>query len=224
MSNKRTIKQLPKTKQPRERLLNMGAENLTSQELLAILLSSGTKRKNVLSVAKGLLKQFPLSTLHSISLSELSKVSGVGKVKAGKIAAAIELGKRAGNSKGLHQVLTPKDVIAEVKEIATKSQEYLIALYLNARHELQLKQTISVGTLNQAIIEPRDIFFYALTLPSSFIILVHNHPSNNSTPSQGDIAFTKRIIDASNLLGIKMIDHIIVTKDNYASFKEEQLL
>ncbi len=219
-----TIKDLPKTQQPRERLDTLGVSNLTEAELLAILLSSGTKKKNVLSVAKQVLNQFPLKGLLSTTLKDLAKVDGIGKVKAGKILAGIELGKRALGSTSLHLVLTPKEVLHEVKDICTKSQEHLIALYLNARHELLQKQTISIGSLNQAVIEPRDIFSYALLLPSPFIILVHNHPSGDATASDADIRFTKRLVEAGNLLGIKIIDHIIVTAKDYSSFKEAQIL
>lgn len=219
-----TIKDLPKTERPRERLDALGISNLTETELLAIILSSGTKKKNVISVAKQLLKTFPLNALLTTSLSELAKVDGIGKVKAGKILAGIELGKRALGTASFHQVLTPKEVLNEVKDIRTKSQEHLIALYLNARHELLQKQTISVGSLNQAIIEPRDIFSYALLLPSPFIILVHNHPSGDATASEADIKFTRRLVEAGNLLGIKIIDHIIVTANDYSSFRESKLL
>jgi DNA repair protein RadC len=220
----KTIRDLARTRQPRARLEAHGVQNLTEPELLALILSSGTKKKHVLSVANALLKKFPLSELHSTSIAELTTVDGIGDVKAGKIAAGFELGKRAMNSSTMSKMLSPKDVIREVKDICNKSQEHLIALYLNARHELLQKQTISIGTLNQAIIEPRDIFFYALTLPSPFIILVHNHPSNSPAASEADIQFTKRLIEAGKLLGIKIIDHIIVTKDDYSSLKESGLL
>src|SRR5258706_1786329 len=219
-----TIKDRPKTARPRERLDALGISNLTEVELLAIILSSGTKKKNVVSVAKEVLKKFPLRALLTISLSELAKVDGIGKVKGGKILAGIELGKRALSTTSFHQVLTPKEVLHEVKDICTKSQEHLLALYLNARHELLQKQTISVGSLNQAIIEPRDIFSYALLLPSPFIILVHNHPSGDPTASEADIRFTKRLVEAGNLLGIKIIDHIVVTAKDYSSFREAKLL
>jgi DNA repair protein RadC len=224
MTNGKTIKDLPKIQRPRERLDVLGISNLTEPELLAIILTSGTKKKNVLTVAKQLLREFPLDALLTASLGDLSKVDGIGKVKAGKIMAGIELGKRALVATSLHVVLTPKEVLHEVKDIENLKQEHLIALYLNARHELLQKQTISVGSLNQAIIEPRDIFSYALLLPSPFIILVHNHPSGDPTASEADIKFTKRLVEAGNLLGIKIIDHIIVTAKDYSSFKEANVL
>ena len=109
-------------------------------------------------------------------------------------------------------------------EISKKPQEYLIGLYLNARHELLDKQIIAVGTLNQAIIEPRDILYHALHLPSSYIILVHNHPSGDPTPSEEDKTITQRISTACNLLGIILVDHIIIASRGYSSFREEHLL
>lgn len=221
---KKGILDTPKTKRPRERLLALGVHNLTELELIALLLSSGTKKKSVLLVARDILKNFALSDLPSATLLDLAKISGVGAVKAGKILAGIELGRRCLFEKSLHRLVTPNDVSNEVKDITTKSQEYLVALYLNARHELLQKQTVSVGGLNQAIIEPRDIFSYALILPSPFIILAHNHPSGEITPSKDDIKFTQKIIDAGELLGITIVDHIIVTAKDYYSFKESKLI
>jgi DNA repair protein RadC len=219
-----TIKALSKTKQPRERLESFGAENLTEAELLAIILSSGTKKKNVLNLAKEILKKFPLRTIRTFNLSELAQIDGIGKVKAGKILVSLELGRRSLGTKSHRQLLIPEDVVREVKDIANKSQEHFLALYLNARHELIQKQTISIGTLNQVIIEPRDIFTYALLLPSPLIILVHNHPSKDPLPSEQDISFTKRLVDAGKLLGIQIVDHIIVTEKDYSSFRERKLL
>lgn len=221
---KRSMKDLPRTDQPRERMIAMGVENLTDAELLAILLASGTKKKNVLSVAKEILKEFPKRKLSEVTFDELIRIDGVAEVKAGKLLAAFELGKRIHTPHTNNQILTPLDVISEIKDITTKSQEHLVALYLNARHELLQKQTISVGTLNQVIIEPRDIFSYALLLPSLFIILVHNHPSQDPSPSPQDRSFTKRLVEAGKLLGIQIIDHIVVTKEKYTSFKEEKLM
>jgi DNA repair protein RadC len=219
-----TIKDLSKTRQPRERLVSFGAENLTDGELLAIILTSGTKKKNVLKLAKEILKKFPLRTLRTFELSELAQIDGIGKVKAGKILVSLELGRRSLGTKSHQQLLIPEDVVKEVKDITNKSQEHLLALYLNARHELIEKQTICIGTINQVIIEPRDIFSYALLLPSPLIILVHNHPSKDPLPSNPDIAFTKRIVDAGKLLGIQIVDHIIVTEKDYCSFRERKLI
>ncbi len=215
---------IPKAKRPRERLVTLGVQNLTELELIALLLSSGTKKKGVMSVARDILKKINLQNLTNASISDLAKIEGVGKVKAGKLLAAIELGRRSLSEKSHYHIITPKEVINEVKEITTKSQEYLLALYLNARHELLQKQVISVGALNQAIIEPRDVFSYALILPSPFIILVHNHPSGNIHPSEDDKHFTKKIVEAGELLGISILDHVIVSSKDYYSFKESKLL
>jgi len=217
------IKDFPRIKRPRERLAAVGIQNLTKVELLAIILSSGTKHGNVLSLARKILKTFPLKELSGIQISDLTKIKGVGQVKAGKILASLELGGRAvGGS--VKQLLTPQDVLGEVDDIKSKNREYLVALYLNARHNLLKKQTISIGNLNQSFLEPRDVFAPALILPCSFIILAHNHPSGDSSPSMDDKTLTKHLFKAGELLGIKLVDHIIVSKNDYFSFKEAKLL
>ncbi len=219
-----TIKDLPKVKQPRERLKELGLSNLTEKELLAIVLGTGTKGTHVLNLAKNILSTFPLKKLGQINQQELSRISGIGEIQAGKILAALELGKRAAEDSPLSTLDNLADVLKQIHFITVKNQEHLLALFLNARHQLIHQQVISIGSLNQAIIEPKEVFSQALILPSSFIILAHNHPSNDPTPSQADLKFTKKIIEAGELLGIEILDHIIITPKKYFSFYEEKLL
>lgn len=221
----KTIKDLPKTKRPREKLAAIGLSNLTEEELLAIILGFGTKNKNVLTVSKNLLKKFPLKKLIHTSLADLVKIDGIGEVQAGKILAAIELGIRACNPDiGQKIIATPEAVLQEVIDIKAKTQEYMLALYLNARNQLIQKQVVSIGGLNKNAIEARDIFSYAITTPCATIILVHNHPSADPTPSEDDIKFTKRIEEVGDILGIQLVDHLIIAKNEYFSFKEAGLI
>jgi DNA repair protein RadC len=220
----KTIKELPKTKRPRERLEYLGVSNLTEIELISLLLGTGGKGENVIERSSKLLHTFPLTSLATTSMEQFINNTTVGKVQAGKIVAAIELGRRIFSQQQQVPLTNPTLVVNEVKDIITKSQEYLLGLYLNARHELIEKHIVAVGSLNQAIIEPRDILYHAVKLPASYIILVHNHPSGDPTPSNEDKRLTKHIVEASSLLGVIIVDHIIVAKRGYTSFREESLL
>lgn len=217
----KSIKDLPKTQRPRERLAAIGVANLTDEELIALLLGTGVKKQNVLSVAKKLLKQFPRKNLSSITIKDITKVFGIGIIQAGKILAAIELGKRIFEEGRISRLLDTLDhVVKEVEEIKIKSQEHMVALYMNARYQLLDKKVVAIGSINQQIIEPRDIFAPAFIVPCAFVILVHNHPSRDPLPSIDDITFTKKMIQAGDLLGISILDHVIVTNDTNFSFKE----
>ncbi len=221
---RKKIRDFPRSKRPRERLLAIGVSNLTAVELLAIILGFGTRQANVVNLARKILKKFPLKELMRTRISDLVSIKGVGKIQAGKILASLELGRRAIEEYPAKRLFTPEDAVREVDDIRTKSREYLVALYLNARHELVKKQTITIGGLNKNLAEPRDVFGQALTLPCAFIILVHNHPSADPTPSEDDKVFTKNLVKAGKLLGVKLVDHIIVCPKDYFSFREAKLL
>lgn len=218
------IQDLPKTKRPRERLLHLGIANLTDTELLAIVLGSGTKGQHVVSLAGKILTKFSLKKLSSCSLSDLQTIKGIGRAQASKIIASLELGKRATVGELTVTINTSFDVVREANGISKKHQEHLLALYLDARHRLIQKHTISIGTLNQALIEARDVFAQALLIPAASLILVHNHPSGDPTPSEDDVIFTKTLQNAGELLGISLIDHVIVAESGYTSLKDLKLL
>lgn len=220
-AKRKRIADLLPSQRPREKLTLFGITNLTNEELLAILLGFGTKNHNVLSVAKIILKTYPLKKLSNLTITDFSSIKGIGGVQAGKILAAVELGKRIFDGTASNKLLSPQDVVREVGELRVKSQEHLVGLYLNARHELIEKYTISIGGLNKNIIEPREVFRQAIVLPSPFLVLVHNHPSGDVSPSEDDILFTKQLIKAGKLLGCRIIDHIIVSEKDYFSFREE---
>lgn len=217
---RKKIKDLPKTKRPRERLVNIGVANLKDEELLAIIIGSGSRKQNVMVLAKKLLKKYPLKKLPKVKLTDLTKIKGLGKVKAGKLIASFELGKRIFQKDISKKIKSPLDVFYEVEDIKKKTREYLVAIFLDARHSLVDKKVITIGTLNANIVEPRDIFVFALSMPCAYIILVHNHPSGDPYPSEDDKRFTKKIQKAGDILGIEVLDHIIVTKNEYFSFKE----
>jgi DNA repair protein RadC len=217
------IKDLPISSRPREKLLVKGSENLTDAELIAILLGTGTKEHNALTVASKLLQKYPLKSLADIHIPQLEKISGIGKVKALHIQAALELGKRifAPESITKTMIYTTNDAISICRDIASKKQEHMLVLYLNARHELLQKEVIGMGSLNALVIEPKEIFSPGLLTPCAEIIIIHNHPSGDVTPSDEDVQFTQRVQNAGEILGIQLIDHLIVCSSGYFSFREE---
>jgi DNA repair protein RadC len=217
------VHQLPKAQRPRERLLATGPKNLTQTELLAVILGSGTRKNSVLSLAKQIIAQFG-DQLSQTTLKQLTTIDGIGQIQAAKIIATLELGKRLFSQKTKPRLLKPEDVLREVNDIRPSHREQLIGLYLNARYELLAKEVLAVGTVNTHNVEPRDVFAPAIKLPCRSLILVHNHPSNDSQPSQEDISATSRLKDAGQLLGINLLDHLIVTKNSYLSFQQEKLL
>ncbi len=219
-SKRKRIQDLPPSSRPREKLLAKGRQNLTTAELIALLFGSGTPQQNAVALSEALLKKFPLAALENVTYDQLITIPGIGYSKATRIAAAIELGERLFAPRSLTKVTiqSTEDVIGQTKEYVDKKQEYLVALYLNARHELLQKETIGIGTLNSMQIEPKEIFRPALMSPCAGLIVVHNHPSGDPTPSDNDISFTKRVLDAGEVLGIPLLDHVIVSRTSYYSF------
>lgn len=214
------IKDLPKFKRPREKLFNQGADTLRDYELLAILLRTGYQGKSAVEIAKRILKTNRPRDLVRLTPQALAEIKGVGKSRAATIIAALALSRRVFLNDEDVAIKTPADVIKVVDALTRKKKEYLVALYLNARNRLIKKQTISVGTLTANLIHPREVFAPALQYHAAQIIIIHNHPSGDSRPSAEDIKITERLMEASKILGIRLIDHIIVAKDGFFSFND----
>ena len=189
------IKEMPKDERPRERLEKYGAKALSHHELLAILLRTGLNDKSVIDLAKDILYHLEnVNDLEHISFQELLMIKGVKKAKASTVIAAIELGRRlSAKTFKLKQTITsPYDVYHYIHhELTHLKQEHFICLYLNIKNQVIKKETIFIGTISQMIIHPREIFKHAITLLSSSVIFVHNHPSGDATPSQADIKATE---------------------------------
>lgn len=218
------IKDLPITQRPRERLLSFGPTNLTEIELIALILGNGTRQQSVMDIAYAIVKRHTVKDLATMSIFHLQDTTHISLGQAGKIIAAIELGQRVLPPHYGTVISTPQDVINQVVEIRTKNQEHMIGLYLDARNRLLDKQLLAIGKLNLAIIDPRDVFRPAISLPASYIILVHNHPSGKADPSHEDIQFTKKLKQVGDMLGVSILDHIIVTRDSFMSLNEMQLI
>ncbi|MFJ7933531.1 DNA repair protein RadC [Sporosarcina sp. NPDC096371] len=210
---------------PRERLINQGASSLSNQELIAILLRTGTKEESVLVLANRILSSFDkIQDLKDATIEELMSVKGVGKAKAVQLLAAAEIGKRLyrKHSDGRYTIRSPEDAASYLMtDMSSLSQEHFVVLFLNVKNEVLHKQTIFIGSLNSSIVHPREIFREAVKRSAASIVVAHNHPSGNPSPSPEDIEVTKRLIEAGLVMGIETLDHIIIGDHKFISLKEK---
>jgi DNA repair protein RadC len=220
------IKDLPKHKRPREKLSEKGAENLSDAELLAILIRTGISGKSALDIAKETLKKYPLSKLLAITHEDLIAIKGLENTKVITIKAALEFGRRAVGlfNNSLPILDSVKETVAQLADLRGKQKEYFVALYLNARKQLIHKETVSIGTLTETLVHPREVFEPAIRHFASAVILAHNHPSKNMEVSDADIKLTEKLIQSGAILDIEVLDHVIITDDGHISFKEKGLL
>lgn len=213
---------------PRERLLQYGSEVLSNEELLAIVLQSGNKSIPVMQLAENILKEVDgLYGLKTVKIEELMNLNGIGTVKAIQIKAIVELGKRlALSTQEKYGKIYSSQQIGErlIEEMKDLTQEHFMVFYLNAKNEIIKKETIFIGTLNQSIAHPREIFHLAVRYSASRLILVHNHPSGNPEPSDQDEIFTERLVSCGKMMGMEILDHIIVGESGYVSFRETKRL
>ncbi|HAX72703.1 MAG TPA: hypothetical protein DCY20_04200 [Firmicutes bacterium] len=222
------IRDLPIQERPRERLVADGPKYLSNAELLAILLRTGTKNHSALSLAQSILQSTEgLKLLNEITVEELMRVKGIGVNKAVEIMACIELGKRISKSSQLkiQSITSPSDCVAYLSaELKHLTQEHFVVLLLDTKNYIIAKRTIFIGSLNKAIVHPREVFKEAIKRSSASVICVHNHPSGDPTPSEQDIQLTHRLYEAGELLGIKVLDHIIIGDEQFVSLKEKGYL
>lgn len=220
------IKDIPRSDRPREKLVKHGSQFLSNSELLAILLGSGYKGKNVIQLARDVLRKYQSKNLPKLTYQELVSQKGVGKVAACRILSAFELATRLLLDQDGEAVIikTPNDVYQLLKEIGKYKKEHFVGLYLNARNQLIHQETISIGGLNANIIHPREVFEPAIKHHAASIIVVHNHPSGSLKPSEEDLEITKRLVKTGKLLGIKVVDHLIIAGKKFFSLKEKGLI
>ena len=215
------LKDIPKVNRPRERFIKKGPDALSKSDLLAILLGSGIKGKNVQKLAQQIISKFGKKFL-DISIDDLLEISGIGQAKALQVVSAISLVKRfyEENRTTYIVIKNSKDVLSLTYDLQDKKKEYLVCLYLNARNVLIKKEIISIGLLDKSLLHPREIFYPAVELNSASIILVHNHPTGDPTPSEKDSAIIERIVQAGEIMGISVIDFIITARSGNYSFYE----
>lgn len=223
-----TVRDLPLSERPRERLQKHGEEALSAQELLALVLGRGSKNDSVLNVAQRLLSHFGnLNKLASAGLEELAKIKGIGPAKAAQIKAVFELGKRNLSSWDKTEkikISSAEDVFRMFgQKLKGKKKEHFLALLLDSRNRLLRAAEISVGSLDASIVHPREVFKEAIAESASRLILVHNHPSGDPKPSEADVEITKRLAAAGKILGLEILDHVIIGNKIASSLKEEGL-
>lgn len=216
------IKNLPSNQQPRERLIELGAEALSLEELLSIILGTGYKGENVLELSKRIFRDYgPKAIIGYQRVEDIMKDFALPRVKACQVLACFEIGKRifADNTVDIPTIRSPQDVWELVSDMYDLKKEYLRGLYLNIKNQIIHDEIISIGTIDQSIAHPRDIFAPALKYHAAGIIIVHNHPSGDITPSKADIVLTQQLKDIGKLMSVPVLDHIIISKSGYRSIE-----
>jgi len=225
------IKDMPESMRPREKLMLKGETILSEAELLAIVLGGGTKKINAVDLATLLLSEYKnLRQLKEASLEELMEVKGIGPAKAVSIKAALELGRRAAvDTPTRMYIKSPEDAInaatgANMEEMRYFDREHFRVMYLDRKGGLLVMEDVSVGGLHSSIVHPREVFKTAVKKSAASMILIHNHPSGDPTPSREDVDITNRLIEAGKLMGIEVLDHVIIGDNTYCSLKARGLI
>ena len=216
------LRDLPIEEKPREKLLKYGAQALSTQELVAIILGTGTVRGDVMEMASRMIKEYGERSLSSrLNPKLMAEDLAIPLVKAVIIVATAELGRRffERNKNGPAVIRNAHDVYQYVQEMRHLPKEHLRGIYLNAYHRVIHDEVISIGTINSSLIHPREFFKPAVEYGAAAVILVHNHPSGSANPSDQDVKITKQLIQAGKLLGINLVDHVIITLDGFASIE-----
>ena len=224
----KSIRNWKADERPRERLIQHGANSLSDSELLAILISSGTRGFSALDASRELLNKYKsITNLVSCDLSELKKTKGVGPAKAVKLSAAFEIARRIKIEPFSQKKIfrTPEDVARYyIPRFHGERVETFFILLLNSANQIFREEIIAKGTLNSSIVHPREVFRYAITESAAGIILIHNHPSGNSDASKEDLLITKQLVEAGKIIDIRILDHIIIAGEEYLSFAQKGLI
>lgn len=216
------IKELPVSERPRERFKKYGVESLSNEELLSILLRTGCGNKSVKNLSMDLLNIIDIHEFCNINFNTLKRIKGIGDVKAMTLISAVEFGRRVLTKRDLiYQIKTGDDVYNLVKdEMENELQEKFLAIYLDTKKYVLLKKVIFIGTVNNSAVTARDVFREAVKLNSAGMIIVHNHPAGSVDPSYEDLYLTNEFIKLGKMMGISVIDHLIIGKNKYYSFRE----
>ncbi|MBN1623916.1 MAG: DNA repair protein RadC [Clostridia bacterium] len=226
------MKDMPVEDRPYEKLEKSGEKSLTDAELLAIIIRTGSRDDTSLDLTRRIINKHSdgrgLQYLKKASISQLCEIKGVGRVKAIQIKAAMELGSRLlipSTEKGRHRISSPDDIGAlYIEKFRNLNREYFTVLVLNTRNEIIRELNISIGSLSETVVHPREVFSEVMKEPAAAVVLMHNHPSGDPAPSKNDKETTKRLVEAGKILGIRILDHVIIGDGNMFSFKENGLL
>lgn len=227
-SHNLTLRDVPSEERPRERMLQFGAQALSNAELLAILLRTGTISESAVRLAQRvLIESGGIRHLVDMSTDQWMTIKGIGSAKALQVQAGIELGRRLAKST-VNEVVTirsPEDAAKYMMEdMRYLQKEHFVCLFLNTKNHVIAQETLSMGSLNASIVHPREVFRAAIKRSSASIICLHNHPSGDPTPSPEDIHMTKRLVDAGEIVGIDVLDHVVIGDRKYVSLKEQGLM
>jgi DNA repair protein RadC len=218
----KTIKELPEHTRPREKLRERGAAALTDEELVAIILGMGTAGVDVRTMARnvvGLIREHR----ESIALEQLVSIPGMGLAKSGQILSSFELARRYLLAEST-KILCAEDVLPLLSDIRNKTQEHFVSITLNGANEVIQNRIVTVGLLDKSLVHPRDVFADVITDRAAAVIFAHNHPSGDLQPSDEDIKTQSRLVEAAKILGIRVLDHLIVSRKGYFSFEESGLI
>ncbi|GAA0334016.1 DNA repair protein RadC [Bacillus carboniphilus] len=222
------VRDVPQEERPRERFMNEGPTSLSNQDLLALILRTGSHQESVMELSQKLVVKFEgLRMLKDASLEELTSIKGIGTAKAIQLLATFELARRVASLKDTdrYTIRSPEDGANYVmSEMRFLSQEHFVCIYLNTKNQVLHKQTIFIGSLNASIVHPREVFKEAFRRSAASIICFHNHPSGDPAPSREDIEVTKRLAECGKIIGIEVLDHLIIGENRYVSLKEKGYL
>lgn len=223
------IKLMPETERPLEKALDRGIKTLSNTEILAIIIHTGTKNKSAIHLAEEVLTKYPegIAQLGESTLEDLTEIVGIGSAKALNILAAIELGKRISTGKKKAQLFVESsDDVAKLfmEELRFEKKEHFKSVMVNAKGRVIGIDNVSIGELSSTVVHPREVFIQAVKKSAAGVIFVHNHPSGDPSPSQEDILTTKRLIECGDVLGIKVLDHIIIGDGKFKSFMAMDLI
>jgi DNA repair protein RadC len=213
------IHELYNDDKPREKILKKGPSALKNRELIALILGSGQKNFPLMTISRSVETILEKEGASAADIERLKSVPGIGTAKAAQIAASFELGRRFLVEPDKFKITGPKDIHFLLNEYCLKQQEHFLSITLDGANNVLNTRVVFIGTLNRSIVHPREVFAPAFTDRAAAIIIAHNHPSGNTEPSFEDIAMTQKLVEAGNILGIEILDHIILTKKSYYSFK-----
>lgn len=218
------IREMPEDERPRERLIKYGPEALSNSELLAIILRTGSQKENVINMCSRIFSEYSLKQLSQANMKQLTQIHGIGTAKAAQIAAVFELARKLEGftDEPKRKIRSPADVYSILyPRMREQKREKLVALLLDTKNQVLREEVISIGSLNANIVHPREVFKAALMESCASVILSHNHPSGDPTPSREDIAVTEKLVEGGKLLGIDVLDHVVIGDGRYVSLKDE---